>query len=121
VGLTQKATYSNVYTTAATISPCSNTATVVKASGGVLFQIEITNTANASSAVFVRLYDSATAPTVTSVEPEHMLKVAGGQTLTMSTYDQIAFGSGIAVACTTEADLTGTAPAGSVVVRIGYT
>lgn len=120
MGLTRKATYSNVYTTAATISPCSNSATVVKAGAGVLFQIEITNTANAS-AVFVRLYDSATAPTVTSVEPEHMLKVSGGQTLAMSTYDQIAFGSGIAVACTTEADLAGTAPAGSVVVRIGYT
>jgi hypothetical protein len=120
MGLTTKASYTNVYDNTATVSPFNNVPVVVKGSAGVVFQVEVDNTNN-PYAVYARMYDASTGITVTSNEPEHMIKVGGGQTLVMSSFDSISFGTGITVACTTTADLTGASPAGTVVLQVGYT
>ena len=121
MGLTTRASFDKLYNFTATVSPCSNSPVVVKASAGAVYQVEVDNTNNAGSAVYLRLFDSASATTITSDEPNNMWPVAAGQKLVMSTVDGLAFGGGIVVACTTVATLVGTAPTGTVVVRIGYT
>jgi len=121
MGLTTRASFDKFYDNTATVSPCSNTGVVVKASSGAVYQVEVDNTINAGSAVYLRIFDLAAAPTITSVEPEHLIPVAAGQKLVMSTVDGLPCGTGITVACTTTANLAGTAPTGTVTVRIGYT
>jgi len=121
MGLTTKASYTQLYDNTATISPCTNSAVVVKASAGMITQVEVDNTANASTKVYLRLFDSAGSLTITSDEPPHIFPVAAGQKLVMSSFDGLMFGAGIQVACTTVSTLVATAPTGTVVVRIGYT
>ncbi len=87
------------------VGTASTNAGVVKASGGNLYVVSITNPTAAT--VFVKLYNKATAPTVGTDAPVLTIPVAAGQRLTEA-YPPVGhrLGTGISYAITANAATT---------------
>jgi hypothetical protein len=100
-----------------------NVGIAVKASAGTFFVIHVDNSANAGAASYVKLYDSATTPSVGTTVPDWVIKVPGafvGNVLIATA--GIAFSAGLQVATVTAGGTAGvTAPTSAVIVRIAYT
>lgn len=85
-----------------------------------LYLIEINNANNATTAVYLKCYN-ATSVTVGTTVPDIILRAAGGATVSVAIPEGIVFGTGLSVACTTEAGTAGTtSPASDVVVTIVF-
>lgn len=65
-----------------------------------LYILRVDNTANASQAVFTKLYNNV-APTVGTTAPDMVLRVAGGATVSVQIPEGISFGTGISYATVT--------------------
>lgn len=95
------------------------TGQIIKAFKGQIFSLYMSNTA--SSAVFVKLYDKATAPTASDT-PTHTLTLQANQSVAWGVTDGIAFITGISArASTVVTDADNTAPStNQVVINVEY-
>jgi|SRR5581483_1205327 len=80
------------------VSAASTNATSTKASAGQVYHVCLNN--NTSYPVFLKLYNKATAPTVGTDTPVHVLKADSGISSCEATEEGYAFGTGIALALT---------------------
>jgi|TARA_R110000824_G_scaffold115788_2_gene267000 hypothetical protein len=100
------------------------TKSVIKASSGTLYTVEINNTANTAANTFVKFYDNSTGSvTVGTTGPDVVLKAPGGKTVTYQFALGIAFGTGIVMAAVSTAGTAGTSsqnPASAVIVKVVY-
>ena len=99
----------------------------VSAAASTLYQVYVDNSANASAASYVKLWDTASGSvTVGTTAPDEIIYVAGGARVTQ-TYLTVAaggkaFATAITAACVTTAGTTGTTnPTSNVIVSILYT
>jgi len=98
------------------------TAIQLKATSGTIYIVEVDNTANASAASFVKLYD-ATSGTVTvgTTAPDWIIKCAGNTKQDYVVVGGAAFATALTTACVTTGGTAGsTAPTGAVIVKISY-
>ncbi len=84
-----------------------------------MFWVAINNS-RSSAAVFVKLYDKATAPDHVTEDPEHSLKVAAGGTGTIRWHAYSQFGSGLGMAASLSAALDGADPVIPPDINIGF-
>ena len=87
---------------------------------GVIYSVQINNTANAAQDVYLKLFNHA-GPTVGTTAADLLLKGPAGKTKCYNVTQGIAFGTAISYACVTTADTAGvTNPANpvSVVLQI---
>ena len=83
---------------------------------GVIYSVQINNTANAAQDVYLKLFNHA-GPTVGTTAADMLLKGPAGTTKTYSIPQGIAFAVGITYACVTTADTAGvTSPPNAVSV-----
>lgn len=95
--------------------------TVVKASAGTTYLIEVDNTANAA-VTYLKCYHAVAAITVGTTVPDEIHLIPGLTKIDILPVGGKAFALGLQVAATTTAALAGTtAPASSTIVRIVYT
>lgn len=99
------------------------TASSVKASSATAYQVKIDNSLN-SAAVYTKLYNVSSAPTVGTTAPHVVIRTAAGllRTVTLGQGEGVAFGTGIFEATVTAGGTGGTtAPTNSVPIKIEYT
>ena len=102
-----------VVQTSATATPDN----AVAGGAGVLFQVDIDNTAN-TNAVFVKLWNHAS-PTVGTTAPEWVLKCPASVRRVFSCTPGSAFATNLSVACVTTGGTAGTtSPTNAVAVRL---
>lgn len=83
-----------------------------------LYILRVDNTANASQAVFTKLYN-AVAPTIGTTAPDMVLRVPGGATVSVEIPEGISFGTGISYATVTAGGTGGiTNPTSDTIVDI---
>ncbi len=100
----------------------ANAAVVVKGSSGIIYMIQIDNSANAGEAEFVKLYNSSGAVTVGTTEPDVVLIAPAAAVFELVIPSGLTLGTGIQVATTQAAGTGGTtSPSASLIVRIAYT
>jgi hypothetical protein len=93
-----------------TVLAATTNATSTKGSAGQLYHACVNN--NTSYPVFLKFYNKATAPTVGTDTPVHVLEAQAGVPICLQTEEGFAFGTGIAWAATkgiTDADTTAVA------------
>lgn len=96
-----------------------STAVVIKSSSGVIYELELDNTANAA-ATYTRLYNS-TGPTVGTTVPDWIVMVPASTKITLVLPSGVTFGTGISCSSGTSAALaTTTAPSSSFVLKVVY-
>ncbi len=76
--------------------------------------VEIDNTANAGTRVFLKMYDAAD-PTIGTTAPDYVLPVQGGAKRTFVSPDGFVFGTAVSYACVTGAAKTDTTAPSSAV------
>ncbi len=99
------------------------TVELVDGTAGVLYAVYVDNTGNASTQVYVKLYNVTDASNVTfgTTAPHYILPVEAGKTKQFCFPDGLGY-DGLCVATGTSGGTEGTgAPSSAVVVRIGYT
>tara|TARA_R110002020_G_scaffold19780_5_gene67939 strand:- start:1091 stop:1459 length:369 start_codon:yes stop_codon:yes gene_type:complete len=102
-----------VVQTSATATPDN----AVAGGAGVLFQVDIDNTAN-TDAVYVKLYNNAS-PTIGSTPPEWVLKCPASVRRVFSCTPGSIFATNLSLACVTTGGTAGTAsPTNAVAVRL---
>jgi len=74
----------------------------VTGAASTVLSVEIDNTANTSTMVFFKMYDSTNATVGTTV-PSFVLPVQGGKKLVYTTADGFIFSAGVSYGCTTGA------------------
>jgi len=97
---------------------------VVDSTSGTFYTLFVNNTANASTQVYVKLWDNNNASNVNvgTTDPDWVFPVAGGKTKQFCFPDGFAYGTGLVMACLTTAGTAGdSGPSGAVIVRIGLT
>jgi hypothetical protein len=95
------------------------TASDITASASTVYTVEIDNSANNATVVYVKLYNN-NAPTVGTTDPFCILRAPAGGKTTYHT-NGMTFGASLGIACTTEAGTAGTtSPSGAVIVRVIY-
>jgi hypothetical protein len=100
----------------------ANSAVTVKGSSGVIYMIQIDNTANAAEAEYVKLYNSPGAVTVGTTEPDVVLLAPANTRYEIAIPEGLTLGTGIQVATTQGAGTGGTtSPTAALIVRIAYT
>ena len=72
----------------------------VNSGAAVLYLVYVDNTANASAASFLKLYN-ATAPTIGTTAPDFVFRVPGGATLNMAIPEGVSLGTGLSFATVT--------------------
>lgn len=83
-----------------------------------LFIVRVDNTANASQAVFTKLYN-ALAPTVGTTAPDMVIRAPGGATVSLEIPEGVSFATGISYATVTAGGTGGiTGPASDVIVDV---
>ena len=108
------------YSTAKLLSAATTNATSAKASAGQVYGWAFTNTG--ASARYVKLYNKASAPTVGTDIPTHVIAIPAGQHVDTDISGGLPFATGIAFAVTggyTDADTTAIG-AGEVVGNLFY-
>ncbi len=92
---------------------------VVKASSGVIYELELDNTANAA-VTYLRLYN-ATSATIGSTQYDGLYIVPASVKITVVLPAGVTYGTGICYAATTSATLaTTTAPSSSFAIKMVY-
>jgi len=92
---------------------------VVKASSGVIYELELDNTANAA-ATYLRLYN-ATSATLGSTQYDGLVYVPASTKITVVITSGVTYGTGICYAATTSATLaTTTAPTSAFAIKMVY-
>ena len=91
----------------------------INTGAGILHLVRLDNTANASQAVFLKLYNN-TGPTIGTTVPDVVLRAAGGAVVQMAIMQGgVSFGTGISFACVTAGGTGGTtSPTSDVVVAL---
>ena len=113
-----------LFTATAEDTVADNADQVVDSTSGTFFTVYVDNSANASTQVYVKLWDNNNASNVTvgTTDPDWIFPVAGGKTKQFCFPDGFAYGTGLVMACTTTAGTGGTsAPASDVLVLVGIT
>lgn len=99
----------------------SNSAVSVKASSGVIYEIQIDNTANAAQDNYVKFYNTAGAVTVGTTVPDWVIEIRQNILRNIVIPQGMTFETGIAVATVTAGGTSGTtAPGSALTVRIVY-
>jgi hypothetical protein len=99
----------------------TNSSTVVKATSGTLYSIDIDNSALAS-VVYTKLYDNAGAVVVGTTVPDWVFRVPASTRISIQFVGGHAFANGLQVCTVTAGGTAGTsAPATPPTVRIVYT
>jgi hypothetical protein len=65
-----------------------------------LYLVSVDNSANASAASFLKLWNAA-APTVGTTVPDMIIRVPGGATTLLAIPEGVSFGTGLSFACVT--------------------
>jgi len=76
-------------------------------SSGSIYQIQVDNSANESQAVYLKIFDGATATPGTSI-PNLTLQISGGKKMTFLMGDGHPYTSGVSLWCTTGAEVSAT-------------
>lgn len=96
-----------------------STAVVAKATSGVLYELELDNTANGAASYF-KIYNTGTVTVGTTV-PDWVLMVPASVSRTLAIPSGLTFGTAISYAATTTGGTTGsTAPTSSFAVKLVY-
>ena len=92
---------------------------IVKASSGVIYELELDNTANAA-VTYLRLYN-ATSATLGSTQYDALVMVPASVKITLVYPSGVTFGTGICYAAGTSATLaTTTAPSSAFAIKLVY-
>lgn len=98
---------------------CDGTASAVKASSTVLYEVQIDNTLNAAVS-YVKLWNNAS-PTVGTTAPDGIFLAPASTSVTFVIPGGNTYGTALAVACVTTAGTAGTTnPTSNVTVRMVY-
>lgn len=100
---------------------CANAAVAVKASSGIIYELEIDNTGNAAAS-YVKIWNTAAGSvTVGTTAPDYIFMVPASVKRSIVIPDGLTLGTAIAVACVTGAGTAGsTSPTSDVTVKIVY-
>ena len=102
------------------VTATSTNATSVKASAGMLYELEVVNN-DATNPIYVKLYNKASAPTVGTDTPTETYRVNAGATLQLSWANGNPFSTGLAYAVTSgSADADTSAVAAGSLVHMKY-
>jgi len=100
-------------------SDATSTAVAVKASSGVLYEIQVDNSANAAAS-YLKLYNTAS-PTVGTTAPDMIILAPASARITLALPSGVTFGTATSYACVTTGGTAGTTnPTSDVTVRIVY-
>ncbi len=72
----------------------------INAGAATLYNLQITNTANLATKVYLKLYNSAN-PTIGTTTPDMVIPCPGGSTVRMAIIEGVAFSTAISTACVT--------------------
>ena len=100
-------------------SAAGSTAVVAKASSGVLYELELDNSAN-SAASYLKLYNTGTVTVGTTV-PDMVIMVPANVSRSLVIPSGITFGTALSYAATTAGGTSGsTAPTSSFAIKMVY-